>query len=60
MRFGEIVDAVVMYEKEDPKKSRGFGFVTFTNMDGVRECLSAPKEEHQVHGVEVSVTVCKA
>ena len=30
-RFGELTEAKVMMERDDPTKSRGFAFVTFAN-----------------------------
>jgi len=38
--FGEIVDAKVMYDREDGR-SRGFGFVTLGSDDAVEEAISA-------------------
>lgn len=38
--FGEIVDAKVMYDRDDGR-SRGFGFVTLASADSVDEAISA-------------------
>jgi len=38
--FGEIVDAKVMYDRDDGR-SRGFGFVTLASEDSVEEAISA-------------------
>lgn len=30
-QFGEVSEASVVYERDNPNRSRGFGFVTFEN-----------------------------
>ncbi len=39
-QWGDIVDAIVVKDPET-KRSRGFGFVTFTTSEAVNNCLSA-------------------
>ena len=31
---GEVVDIKIVRDREDPSKSKGYGFVTFSNGDG--------------------------
>lgn len=50
-RWGEIVDAVVISDPNDKKRSRGFGFVTYADPADVDRCLS--ERPHNVKGKEV-------
>lgn len=49
-KYGEIVDSVVV---KDPttKRSRGFGFVTFSTSQAVDDCLS--DRPHSIDGRDV-------
>ena len=49
-QFGDVEEAKVMTHKESGK-SRGFGFVIFTNLDDFRTCLK--QKSHEVDGKEV-------
>jgi hypothetical protein len=39
-QFGEIMDAAVIMERDDPSRSRGFGFVTYSSLDLANEAIS--------------------
>ena len=49
--YGGILDAIVMRDGAT-KKSRGFGFVTFSDPESVEECLGA--KPHVLDSKEVS------
>lgn len=57
-RYGEIIDAVVIKDRET-SKSRGFGFVTFNDSDSA---LSAVEEMHgsELAGRELRVKLAEA
>ena len=50
--YGEIVDAIVMRDGQS-RKSRGFGFVTYSEYQSVVDCLAA--KPHILDGKEVDV-----
>ncbi|KAJ8609500.1 hypothetical protein CTAYLR_005465 [Chrysophaeum taylorii] len=50
-RFGAVVDAVVMYDR-NTLRSRGFGFVTFADLESARAVLS---QQHELQGKFVEV-----
>lgn len=50
-QFGEILDAVVMRDGAT-RKSRGFGFITFADINNATICM---KDTHTVDGKEVGV-----
>ena len=39
--FGQISEAKVMMERDDPGKSRGFGFVTFSSSNEAQAAIQA-------------------
>ncbi len=47
--FGEVEDAVVITERDNPSRSRGFGFVTFVN-DEDAETAIAEMHETELDG----------
>jgi len=49
-KFGELVDCVVM-KFRDTKRSRGFGFVTYSTVEQVDECQS--HRPHSIDGTKV-------
>ena len=49
--YGEVTDCVVMHEKENPKKSRRFGFVTFSDPSGVTQVMQ--KKPHFLDSKEI-------
>ncbi len=49
--FGEVVDAVVIMDGEG--KSRGFGFITFSDRDSYDKCLET---NHEIDGKTVSTS----
>lgn len=53
-RFGEVEDSVVM--RDGDRCSRGFGFITYTNMASLDSCLKS--KPHVVDGKEVSCLAC--
>lgn len=44
-KYGDIINAVVMMEPHRKNRSRGFGFVTFSDHSAIEKALS---EEHEV------------
>jgi hypothetical protein len=42
---GEIVEAVVIMERDDPSRSRGFGFVTYADGDAAQAAVLAMNGE---------------
>ncbi len=56
--WGDIVDAVVVKDPET-KRSRGFGFVTFTKAQSVDDCLSARPHKIDNKDVEAKRAVPK-
>ena len=50
-RFGPVVDAVVMFDR-NTLRSRGFGFVTFADLDAARQVIAT---SHELQGKFVEV-----
>lgn len=44
-KYGDIINAVVMMESAGKARSRGFGFVTFSDHSAIEKALS---EQHKV------------
>nr|AHW80372.1 heterogeneous nuclear ribonucleoprotein A1-like protein [Cerebratulus lacteus] len=55
-QFGEVCESAVV--TDDAKKSRGFGFVTFSHLDGIHKCLDHTKDgktKHKINNEEIDV-----
>lgn len=52
-QYGTILDSVLIKDKEDPTKHRGFGFVTYDTSDSVEEVFNA--RPHDVGGKKLDV-----
>ncbi len=55
-RYGELLDCVVM-RWPDSMRSRGFGFVTFKDKEGMEACMA--DKPHTVDGKEIEITVAQ-
>jgi len=56
-QFGEVVDSVVMYDR-DTHRSRGFGFVTFENLATAKSVLEQARLQNNkvnIHGKDCEV-----
>ncbi len=42
--FGEVTDAIVMMERDNPNRSRGFGFVEFANDEDADRAIQEMNE----------------
>jgi len=52
-KFGELSDCIVM-RYPDTKRSKGFGFVTFTNAENMEECINS--QPHNIDGKDVELS----
>lgn len=52
-KYGEVCDAVVMIDG-DTKKSRGFGFITFSDVSQAEVCLHKDNLPHYIDEKQVS------
>jgi RNA recognition motif-containing protein len=39
--FGKVMDALIIMDRENPNRSRGFGFVTMSNMEEADKAVAA-------------------
>ena len=53
---GPVEDAIVVYHRDQPTKSRGFGFVTMANKDDAYECM-AKYDRREFKGRVINVEV---
>ena len=54
-QFGEVTEASVVYERDNPRRSRGFGFVTYENdADGEKALAEANGKELDGRNITVS------
>ena len=44
-KAGEVTDAIVMEDRDQPGRSRGFGFVTMANEDGAKAAIDMYNEK---------------
>lgn len=56
--FGEIENANVILDKNDKRKSKGFGFVTFVNSEDAEKAVSEMNEK-EVNGRKITVNIAK-
>jgi cold-inducible RNA-binding protein len=58
--FGKLVDAFVVMDRENPNRSRGFGFVTFTTMDEANKAVAALDQQVYLgRPLKVSISIQK-
>ena len=55
-KYGEIVDCIIL--KDEFGTNRGFGFVTYADVESVNNCLEK-KMEHNIRGKPVDVKRCR-
>jgi len=59
-QFGEVAEASVVYERDNPRRSRGFGFVTYENdADAERAMAEANGKELDGRTITVSESTSK-
>jgi RNA recognition motif-containing protein len=57
-QWGQIADARVIMDRDNPFRSRGFGFVTFENADDATQAIESSNEkEWQVRPLPVAFWV---
>ncbi|RBR27119.1 uncharacterized protein FIESC28_00063 [Fusarium coffeatum] len=56
--FGEVLDSIVMSDRETGR-SRGFGFVTFSNQDEAEAAINALNEQ-EFEGRQIRVSMANA
>jgi len=56
--FGEIEEANVILDKNDKRKSKGFGFVTFSDAEDAKKAVSEMNGK-EVNGREITVNEAK-
>jgi RNA recognition motif-containing protein len=54
-QFGEIMDAAVIMERDDPSRSRGFGFVTYSSLDLANEAITKVPQDPCIHLVQPAI-----
>ena len=54
-QFGEVAEASVVYERDNPRRSRGFGFVSFEN-DADADKAIAEGEGKELDGRTITVS----
>mmetsp|Transcript_32264 Transcript_32264/g.41465 ORF Transcript_32264/g.41465 Transcript_32264/m.41465 type:complete len:272 (-) Transcript_32264:217-1032(-) len=54
-QYGELVEAKVCMERDDPRKSRGFGFVTFKSEEHAARALEMNDREVDGRRIQVSM-----
>ena len=57
-QFGEVIDAVVIMERDNPNRSRGFGFVEFANEEDADRAI-AEMNETELDGRRIMVNEAK-
>jgi len=57
-QYGEVTEAVVIQDR-DSKRSKGFGFVTFTDEESAKKAIEAMNGK-EVDGREIKVNEAKA
>jgi len=55
-KYGDIVEATVVMDREDPTRSRGYGFVTFRSVSDAREACSR-MDGYDIDGRRVRVNM---
>jgi len=59
-QFGEVSEASVVYERDNPRRSRGFGFVTFENDEEADKAIAeADGKELDGRAITVSESTSK-
>ena len=54
-QFGEVTEASVVFERDNPNRSRGFGFVTFEN-DAEADKAIAEADGKELDGRNITVS----
>ena len=54
-QFGEVTEAVVVYERDNPRRSRGFGFVTYED-DATADKAIAEADGKELDGRNITVS----
>lgn len=57
--FGEITDCIVMMDRDNPNRSRGFGFVEFANEEDADSAMDEMNEK-ELDGRNLLVNIARA
>ncbi|MCL2451515.1 RNA-binding protein [Candidatus Saccharibacteria bacterium] len=58
-QFGTVVKAEIVYERDNPKRSRGFGFVEFDD-DAAADAAVAKGDGAELDGRNITVSEAKS
>lgn len=57
-QFGEVVDAVVITDRQNQGRSKGFGFVTFATEESAKQAVEQMNEQ-EIEGRKIIVNVAR-
>lgn len=57
-QFGEVVDAVVITDRQNQGRSKGFGFVTFPTEESAKQAVEQMNEQ-EIEGRKIIVNVAR-